>query len=397
MTLKIVDICCGMGGFRTAIQRVHPNTECVLSADIKKTAIKTYKDNFGENCQNDISNIDHSKIPDFDILFAGFPCQSFSIAGKRRGFEDTRGTIFFYILSLIKAKQPSYIIMENVEGLLTHKKGQTFGIIKKSLEDEKYYVCHRVISGIEVGIPQNRRRVYIVCTKDKPFEFRLPLINENIKLNNILQKGIANMYINDSVSKKLLKTFSPEELKGKKINDKRGGDDNIHSWDIGLKGLVCNSSKELMNKFLFQRRRKSWAKLNKVKWKDGMPLSIDNIRTFHDVENLEDILVTLADKGYLKKVEDGLYDMYGGKLSFSITHILHPDEPVPTIVATDANKLAIVDNEKLRRLTLIEFLRLFGYDDNYNFSSVTYNQALDLLGNSIIVPIVEEIIRSLNL
>ena len=396
MPLKFVDICNGMGGFRTAMQRVYPDSQCVFSSDIKKTAIKVYKDNFGEDCHNDITRINPQNVPDFDILCAGFPCQAFSSAGKRRGFLDTRGTVFFYILQIIKEKKPPHIIMENVEGLLTHKKGQTFQIIKGCLENEGYYVYHRVISGVDVGVPQDRRRVYIVCTQDKPFEFEEPVVLNEIKLSNVLQQGVTNRYVHDNVTKKLLASFSGEELNGKKVNDKRGGDGNIHSWDMGLKGEVQGSARELMNKFLTQRRRKSWAKINNVKWSDGMPLSVENIRTFHDVDNLRELLSDLVNKGYMKEVHNGWYDMYGGKLSFSVAHILHPNEPTPTIVATDANKLVVVDNGKLRRLTLVEFLRLFGYDDDYDFSSVTYNQALDLLGNSIVVPIVEEILHLLN-
>lgn len=387
--MKFADICCGIGGFHMAALKSHPQAKCVYSADIKKSAIKVYKDNFDIDCNHDITTLDPEGIPDFDILFAGFPCQSFSSAGKRKGFEDTRGTIFFHILNIVNIKKPPYLVLENVEGLLNHQNGKTFQTIQDALKDQGYHVSYKIISGIQAGIPQDRKRLFIVCSKKKKFIFP-SFDKKECKLKDILERDIKINIVNDNVSQQILKTTN---FVGKKITDKRGGGNNIHSWNLSLKGKINSSQTRLMDKFLTERRKKKWAKINDVEWKDGMPLSIENITCFHEVEGLQDNLEDLVHKKYLKKVDQN-YDMYGGKLSFSISHILHPEKPTPTIVATDANKLAVYDNGILRRLTVTELLRLFGYPEDFKMN-ISYNQSLNLLGNSVIVPIVEKIIRHL--
>lgn len=380
------------------METVYPEALCVFSADIKASAVTAYMVNYGDDCKCDLTTIDPENIPDIDLLMAGFPCQAFSSAGKRRGFEDTRGTIFFFIMRIVQAKRPVYVILENVEGLLTHAGGKTLNVILETLKEAGYHVTHKVISGIDVGVPQDRRRLFIVGVRnDKggPYVFDLSPPTPST-FSDVMEHGIQEGIISDSVSEKLLERYTAEELHGKKINDKRGGDGNIHSWDLGLKGDVSLTHRELMSKFLTQRRRKSWAITNKVTWSDGMALSVSNIETFHNVDNLDEILTDLVRVGYLKETEPGWYDMYGGKLSFSIAHILDPERATPTIVATDADKLAVVDGGVLRRLTLTEVCRLFGYD-GYDLSCVTRAKALDLLGNSVIVPVIESILDEIDI
>lgn len=141
-----------------------PTFSCVWSNDFNKYASQIYTKNFGEegHTPGDIRTVNPEKIPDFDLLCGGFPCQSFSIAGKRKGFEDTRGTLFFEICRIIEAKRPSLLLLENVKGLLNHNKGRTFTTIIQALDELGYWVEWQVLNSKHFGVPQNRERVFII-------------------------------------------------------------------------------------------------------------------------------------------------------------------------------------------------------------------------------------------
>ncbi|RLD67303.1 MAG: DNA (cytosine-5-)-methyltransferase [Bacteroidetes bacterium] len=158
-----IDLFAGIGGFRIAMQNLGGN--CVFSSEIDKYAKKTYDINFGEIPFGDITKINENDVPEHDILCAGFPCQSFSIAGKRKGFEDeTRGTLFFDIARIIDSKKPKAFFLENVKGLISHDKGKTLKTILKVLrEDLGYYVPEpQVKNAKDFGVPQNRERIFII-------------------------------------------------------------------------------------------------------------------------------------------------------------------------------------------------------------------------------------------
>ena len=159
-----IDLFAGIGGFRIALQSL--GGKCVFSSDWDANAQKTYFYNFGEIPYGDITKESIKNcIPDgFDVLCAGFPCQAFSIAGYRKGFEDTRGTLFFDVAEIIKRKRPKAVFLENVKNLYTHDNGKTFAVIKATLEELGYVVYHKVMNSMEyANVPQNRERIFIVC------------------------------------------------------------------------------------------------------------------------------------------------------------------------------------------------------------------------------------------
>ena len=164
--IKIADLFCGIGGFRLGIERAakkhNVQVECVFSSEIEKNAVKIYEKNFQETPNGDITKINADDIPDMDILCGGFPCQAFSIAGNRRGFEDTRGTLFFDIARIAKEKRPKMLFLENVKGLLNHGRGRTFAAILVALDDIGYDVEWQVCNSKDFGVPQNRERVYFI-------------------------------------------------------------------------------------------------------------------------------------------------------------------------------------------------------------------------------------------
>lgn len=159
-----IDLFAGIGGFRIALQSL--GGKCVFSSEWDANAQKTYFYNFGEIPYGDITKESIKNcIPDgFDVLCAGFPCQAFSIAGYRKGFEDTRGTLFFDVAEIIKRKHPKAVFLENVKNLYTHDNGKTFAVIKATLEELGYVVYHKVMNSMEyANVPQNRERIFIVC------------------------------------------------------------------------------------------------------------------------------------------------------------------------------------------------------------------------------------------
>lgn len=161
--LTFLDLFSGIGGFRIGLERA--GFKSIGYCDNDKYANKLYKAYFNTEKElffDDIRKINTEYLPDFDILCAGFPCQSFSIAGKRRGFEDTRGTMFFEVARILSDKRPRYFILENVKGLLSHEKGKTFQTILKILSDLGYSIQWQLLNSKFFNVPQNRERVYIV-------------------------------------------------------------------------------------------------------------------------------------------------------------------------------------------------------------------------------------------
>ena len=192
---KFIDLFCGIGGFHQAMSSI--GGSCVYACDIDENCKKTYELNYGIRPDGDITKVDVREIPAHDVLCAGFPCQSFSIAGKKKGFSDaTRGTLFFEILRILKFHQPKYALLENVKNLAKHDNGQTWRIIKDSLLDSGYYTFEKpiIFSPHYVGIPQNRERVYILCVRKDLSE--LPPFSFNI--SNIPICSIEKIILEDS-------------------------------------------------------------------------------------------------------------------------------------------------------------------------------------------------------
>jgi len=164
--IRFIDLFCGIGGFRIAAEQaaslMGAQAECVLSSDIDAACQDAYEENFGERPLGDISQIDAKSVPDHDLLLAGFPCQPFSIIGHRKGFEDTRGTLFFEIARILEAKRPKAFVLENVKMLKGHNHGRTLNRIMEALRSIGYICDYRIHNALDFGLPQKRERVFIV-------------------------------------------------------------------------------------------------------------------------------------------------------------------------------------------------------------------------------------------
>lgn len=196
MKLKAIDLFAGIGGIRTGFKNsFKENIEFVFSSEIDKFAKISYEENYGEKPEGDITKIKEEDIPKHDILFGGFPCQAFSIAGKRLGFNETRGTLFFEVERIIKYHKPKVIFLENVKGLVNHDKGNTFKVIKENLEKIGYKLYYKVLNAKNYGLPQNRERIFIVGFLNHKIEFDFPKeLNKKTKLGDILFKEVPEKY-----------------------------------------------------------------------------------------------------------------------------------------------------------------------------------------------------------
>lgn len=414
--MDFIDLFAGIGGIRLGFEKAcrakKIPCKCVFTSEIKPAAIKVLKHNHPkETVYGDITTIDASEIPAFDVLLAGFPCQAFSFAGKRQGFADTRGTLFFEVERILREKQPKGFILENVEGLINHDNGRTLATILNKLDLLGYKVNWACLNAKDFGLAQDRKRVYIVGTlTTKPALGDFKKVTHH--LGDILEHGLKTEH--SEFIDLLMSKYSLDELYGKSIKDKRGGDNNIHSWDIGIKGEVTDEEKDLLNELFKQRRKKKWAEEIGIDWMDGMPLTYEQISTFNNSKNLKKMLDNLTEKGYLKlehpkklvkevlpdgtvksyRVQDPTktkgYNIVTGKLSFSVTKILDPNDFTPTLVATDMEKLYVVDGDGIRKLTLVEGLRLFGYPDKH-LGDTELLDGYDLLGNTVAVPVIKAV------
>lgn len=313
-TIKYIDLFCGLGAFHTAFNRNNLlqndiQYTCVLACDIDEGVRKVYEENYGIKPEGDINKINIDMIPEFDILCAGFPCQSFSIAGNKKGFQDKkRGNLFYKILEIIDKKKPKTLILENVKNLQTIHKGETFQIIKNELEKRKYNVSYKVIDSRYYNSPQSRQRIYIICDQNKSYSFR-EINNPIVPVSSIIDNTITEFF--DYTKKyKLEKCNGKSMMKYKLINKEtgKGGRQGERVYDITKCGpTICASS--------------------------GGP-----------------------------GAKTGLYDFDG----------------------------------KIRKLSVEETLKMFGFDSTYKYESLTNkNNMLFYLGNSIVVNVVEKIIEDL--
>ena len=406
--IKYIDLFCGLGGIRLGFEQALREKglvgKCVFSSDIKPAALKAYKNYFNEDAKCDITKVQISNIPNFDFLLAGFPCQAFSQAGLGMGFQDTRGTLFFDVAKILMEKKPLGFVLENVEGLVNHDKGKTFKVIVNTLEELGYSVATKVLNGKDFGLAQSRNRIYFIGYRGKKVKDLENFAQTHSVLKDIIDYNIPAKHT--FFTKKLLEHYKVEELYGKAIKDKRGGDNNIHSWDIGIKGEITQEQRGLLEILLRQRRNKKWADLIGIKWMDGMPLTEEMISSFYSHENLHEMLIDLVDKGYLvyeypkrlignRRVPDTTlkkgYNIVTGKLSFEFSKVLSPDDVSPTLVATDVQKLAVPVRDGIRTLTIDEGLKLFGYPEDYHLDFLKESEAFDVLGNTVCVPVIKAV------
>lgn len=193
---KVIDLFAGVGGIRLGFEKAFKDkVSFVFSSEIDVHAQKTYNANFGEIPHGDITQIEAEDIPEHDIILAGFPCQAFSVAGYKKGFDDTRGTLFFDVVRIAKYHKPKVIFLENVKGFVNHDNGKTFKIVKKTLEEMEYKVFYKVLNTKDFDVPQNRERIYIIAFLDQIKDFNFPnTIPTTATIHEYLDKKVDDKF-----------------------------------------------------------------------------------------------------------------------------------------------------------------------------------------------------------
>lgn len=197
--MTFIDLFAGLGGFRIALESL--GAECVYSNEWDKHAQDVYYNNFGDFPEGDITQVDEKTVPDHDILCAGFPCQAFSISGKQRGLEDSRGTLFFDVARIVKEKTPKIVFMENVKNFATHDGGKTLEVVRSTMEELGYTFNYKVLNAVHYGVPQKRERIYMVCFRndlkithfDYPEPFELVKHVEDFLLKD--ERKVEHLYV----------------------------------------------------------------------------------------------------------------------------------------------------------------------------------------------------------
>lgn len=237
--MDFIDLFAGIGGIRLPYDEL--GHHCVFSSEWDKAAADTYEANFGERPNGDITKIDAQDIPNHQLLLAGFPCQAFSIIGKREGFADTRGTMFFEIERILKHHRPEVIMLENVKQLVSHDKGNTFRVIREHLEALGYHLKYKVLNALDFGVPQKRERIIIVGflsqARAEAFNFDFPIVPYN--LADILERDEdvdKSLYASEHILKK-----RAERTRGKEVfypsvwHENKAGDISIHPYACALR------------------------------------------------------------------------------------------------------------------------------------------------------------------
>ena len=357
--MKFLELCAGIGGFRQALENL--GCECVGWSEIDKYAIKLYSAWYNDNCNfGDVTKIEAETLPDFDLLVGGFPCQAFSIAGKRMGFDDTRGTIFFDFARIMKAKKPKFAIFENVKGLLNHDGGKTYETILQTLNELGYDAQWGILNTKFHGLPQNRERVYIVAN-----------LRERSSTKILFERG-------DGITDKV------ERIEQSIIGDYYTENGKTHQWGgvIGDKSIApCLMAGEYKS-----------PRIVKIGSIGGKPCQSDQVYSPSGVS------VTLSAQNGGKGAMTGLYkigDIDG--LNTQYSRVYDSEGISATINAQGGGlgaKTGLYNIEhKVRRLTPKECFRLQGFKDEmvdlgYKLG-ISDTQLYKMAGNAVSVPVVE--------
>ena len=404
--VRFVDLFSGIGGIRLGFEQaansLNIKTECVLSSEISIDAQLVYEQNFNHKSLGDVRLIE--KLPEHEILLAGFPCQSFSHAGKKEGFGDTRGTLFFEITRLLDTYRPQAFIFENVRGIYSHDEGRTLATMKHEIQKRGYSFDAFLLNSANFGLPQNRVRIYLVgiFNANPIFDLisdvgpkdshtynpqQLSLFNQPkppVTVADILEDNPSSKYdCSPEFINALKRIFNNDlnRLHGVRLIDYRGGN-SIHSWELGLRGECTLEEIELMNRFILKRRNKQFGYQQ-----DGKLLTQQQIATFCNYPNLGEILNSLVAKKYLKLI-NGKYKPLSGNFSFEVYKFVDPNKISVTVVASDANRLGVYHNQRVRRLTPREAARLQGFPDSFMLHP-NDDKAYHQLGNSVSINVVK--------
>jgi DNA (cytosine-5)-methyltransferase 1 len=306
--LKAIDLFAGIGGMRMGFEKT--GFEIVYSNDFNRYSCQTYRANFGEIDEKNIKDVDADQIPDFDVLLGGFPCQPFSMIGKRKGMDDERAKSFFHIIRILSAKQPRAFVLENVKHLRLYDKGKVYDRIKKNLEWAGYRVHEAILNSKDFGVPQNRERLYIVGLLDHSIEFEFPKPRKNVKtVSSILEPKVDEFYyMSEKYYKGLLKHRRRHEKGGSGFGfvvlDRNGISNTLVAGNMGRERNLIKDRKTKKNRWGIRRLSiRECARLQGFPEKFHFPVPFT--RAYEQLGNAVTVNVSKAVASALKKYMDG--------------------------------------------------------------------------------------------
>ncbi len=393
--MKFIDLFSGIGGFRSALEM--NGHECLAFAEIDKYARQSYKAIYNTENEQEWHDVTRITDDDFryfkgkaDIIVGGFPCQAFSIAGKRKGFKDTRGTLFFEIARAIKEIQPSYVLLENVKGLFSHDGGRTFGTIIQALDELGFVTEWGLFNSKYWGVPQNRERVYILATrKDK---YKEPLLFDLVKQQTEVTTRLIDV-LEDEVDERYY--LSEEKTRKLTLDQDLGGKLNMYDYNERDKVYSVNKVSPTLNTMQGGDRQPKIAiptltpdRINKNQ-NEGVIIAKEEYGRFG-----KQAIETLNDNKDV--INDGMtvnaYNKTLDKTGLSPTLTTRP-EGFKTAI------LPITNGLRIRKLTPLECWRLQGFTDEQfckaKDSGVSNSQLYKQSGNSVTVNVVDAIVKQL--
>lgn len=373
--MKFIDLFSGIGGFRSALEM--NGHECLAFAEIDKYARQSYKAIYNTEDEQEWHDVTRITDDDFrhfknkaDIIVGGFPCQAFSIAGKRKGFEDTRGTLFFEIARAIKEIQPSYVLLENVKGLFSHDGGRTFGTIIQTLDELGFITEWGLFNSKYWGVPQNRERVYILATRKE--KYKEPSLFDLVKQQTKVATRLIDV-LEDEVDEK----YYLSEEKTKKLTLDHDLSDDIEPTInvLGNTSVTGYRAHDVHNSF-------------------GLTPTI----AARDYKGPKQIAVREATKQGYAIAEQG--DSVNVSFPTSTTRRGRVGKQVAqTLQAGEVNQGVVMNDVRIRKLTPLECWRLQGFTDEQFFkakdSGVSNSQLYKQAGNSVTVNVVDAIVKQL--
>lgn len=402
--MKFIDLFSGIGGFRSALEL--NGHECLAFAEIDKYARQSYKAIYNTENEQEWHDVTRITDDDFryfkgkaDIIVGGFPCQAFSIAGKRKGFEDTRGTLFFEIARAIKEIQPSYVLLENVKGLFSHDGGRTFGTIIQALDELGFITEWGLFNSKYWGVPQNRERVYILATrKDK---FKEPLLFDLVKQQTKVTTRLIDV-LEDEVDEKYY--LSEEKTKKLTLDQDLGGKLNMYDYNERNKVYSVNKVSPTLNTMQGGDRQPKIVVLGNTShtgYRAGNVHDTDGISptiAARDYKGPKQIAIREATKQGYAIAEEG--DSVNVSYPTSKTRRGRVGKQVAqTLQAGDVNQGVVMNDIRIRKLTEKECWRLQGFTDEQFYkaknSGVSKSQLYKQSGNSVSVPVVDAIVKQL--
>lgn len=347
---RVVSLFSGIGGFEEGLKNSKMDFETVFASEIDKYAVQTYGSNFSlKNMHGDIKKINEKDIPDHDLLCAGFPCQSFSVAGKREGFNDIRGTLFFDIVRIIKEKKPKYILLENVKNLVSHNETKTIKTILQNISNCDYTFDFTIINSHEAGVPQSRERTYIFGIykhKVEPFnnDIRSTKVNEIKKWANINKLNTMNFF-------------------------------NNVKFDNKEKFLIDVIENNVDEKYY---------------------LNSDSVKRYISSTKIEDNNIN---QGKILKIIDLPKEVHNDLDRQRRVYSIHGISPT-LLARSDSTKILLKDNNifRIRKVTPIENFKIQGFDEefvnNIKKNGVSETQLYKQSGNAVSPPVITGIINS---